>query len=149
MAVFDVGTGEDALRREGRSRRLNLILLSTLALVALGLATVGIYGLIVFFVTERTAEIGLRLALGATAQGVIAMVLRRGMTLAAIGLVGGLAGALSLSRVLRTVLFGVQPTDPSTYAAGACVLALVALIATAIPAWRAARVDPARSLNAQ
>jgi predicted permease len=149
VAVFDVGTGEDALRREGRARRLNLILLSMLAVIALGLATVGIYGLIVFFVTERTAEIGLRLALGATTHRVLAMVLRRGMSLTAMGLVGGLAGALSLSRVLRTVLFGVQPTDPSTYAAGACVLGLAALIATAIPAWRAARIDPARSLNAQ
>jgi len=107
---------------------------------------VGIYGVIVYFVTQRTAEIGLRLALGATGGAVIRMVLRQTTILAIAGISGGIVTAIAGTRVLKSLLFEISPTDPPTYVGGAIVLLTVALIASVLPALRATRIDPVRSL---
>jgi ABC-type antimicrobial peptide transport system permease subunit len=120
--------------------------LSALAIIALSLATLGVYGVLAYFVSERVPEIGLRLAIGATAASVIAMILRRGLTLIVIGLTIGLGIARVASGVLRSVLFGVTATDMTTYAVGASALVIVSIAAVTVPAVRASRIDPVRSL---
>jgi predicted permease len=122
--------------------RFLTMLLGVFAGLALALAAVGTYGILSYLVAERRQEIGIRMALGADRGTILRLVLRRGLLLAVVGLVVGIGGALSLTRVLRSLLFDVTPTDPITLAAVAGVIALVAAIACAIPAWRAARVDP-------
>ena len=122
--------------------RFLTMLLGLFAGLALALAAVGTYGILSYLVAERRQEIGIRMALGADRRTILSLVLRRGLLLAIAGLVLGLAGALSLTRVLRSLLFDVTPTDPVTLGLVAGLIALVAAIACAIPAWRAARVDP-------
>jgi predicted permease len=127
--------------------RFTMVLLVTFATVALTLGAVGVYGVVAYAVARRTREIGVRMALGARASDVLAMVLREGGTLAGIGVALGIAGALAVSRVLAGFLFGVTPTDPAVFVAVPAVLALVALGACVIPARRAARVDPVTALR--
>jgi putative ABC transport system permease protein len=127
--------------------RLNMLLMGLFGVVALGLAAVGIYGLLSYTVTQRTQEIGIRMALGARVIDILRLVLRRGVLLVLLGEVIGLAGALALTRVMRTMLFEVTPTDATTFIVVALVLAAVALIATFVPARRAARVDPLVALR--
>jgi putative ABC transport system permease protein len=93
-------------------------------------------------VTERRREIGIRLAVGATRPGIVALVMKQGVAVAAVGLVLGLAGALALNRLFASLLFGVGPTDPGTLAAVASAIAIVAAVACGLPAWRASRLDP-------
>jgi putative ABC transport system permease protein len=111
------------------------------------LAAVGVFGLMAQLVTRRTPEIGVRMALGASPGDVLAMVLRQGALLAAAGVVVGLLGAFLLARGLRSLLFGVGAADPISYVAAAVVMGLSVLIACAVPAWRAARVDPTLALR--
>jgi predicted permease len=125
-----------------------VVLLGIAAGIALLLGTVGIYGVISYIVSRRTQEIGVRIALGAPSGTVLRGVVGEGMTLTAIGLVLGLIGAWGVSRVLASLLYGVSATDPATFAATAALLAGVALLATWIPARRAARVDPVEALRA-
>jgi predicted permease len=127
--------------------RFTMVLLVTFATVALTLGAVGVYGVVAYAVARRTREIGVRMALGARASDVLAMVLREGGVLAGIGVALGIAGALAVSRVLAGLLFGVTPTDPAVFVAVPAVLALVALGACVIPARRAARVDPVTALR--
>ena len=115
--------------------------------VALLLGMIGIYGVISYVVSQRTREIGVRMALGASAPGVRTMVVKQGMGLAAVGIVAGLVGAWLMSSVMTSLLFGVSATDPATYAAVALLLSLVAAVASWLPAQRAAGVDPARALR--
>ncbi len=130
------------------ARRTFLVrLLGAFAFMALLLAVIGIYGLISYSVTQRTQEIGVRLALGAARRNIIGMVVRDGMKLAALGLLAGIAGALAASRVLTQMLFEVRPTDPLTFAIVAAILAAAALAACYLPARRAARVDPMVALR--
>jgi ABC-type antimicrobial peptide transport system permease subunit len=117
------------------------------ALVALALAAVGTYGVLAYSVEQRTREIGVRMALGAEMGGILAMVLRQGLGLAASGLALGLGLAVVLRRVLASLLFGVSPTDPMTLASVAAILALVAAAACYLPAHRAAAVAPAVALR--
>jgi putative ABC transport system permease protein len=127
--------------------RLNLTLLSIFAAIALVLAIVGIYGVMSYSVTQRTHEIGIRMAIGARPSDVFRMILGHGMLLTVIGIVIGLAGAFGLTRLMATMLFGVQPTDPATFTAIAVLLALVALVACFVPGRRATKVDPVVSLR--
>ena len=129
--------------------RFDLLLLVAFAGVALTLAAVGIYGVISYGVSQRTRELGVRMALGAGQGEVLAMVLRQGMALALIGTGLGVAAALALSGSMRSLLYGVGATDPATFAAVCVVLLLVAALASYLPARRASRVDPATALRAE
>ena len=125
-----------------------LALLGTFAVVALVLSTVGLYGVISYAVTQRTREIGVRVALGAPASAVTKLVVGDGLRLSAIGLVIGLAGATGASRVLGSMLYGLSPVDPVTYSAIAVLVIGVALMASYAPARRALRIDPTEALRA-
>ena len=147
VPLFDVFTMEEALGADGAGPRFNTWLLSLLAAAGLVLAAIGIYGVIAYFVTQRTPEIGLRLALGATPRSVLIMVVRRGATLAGVGIVVGLLAALAMTRLVTTLLFEIEPTDAPSYAAGALALFAVAVLACAVPAVRAIRISPVRALS--
>jgi ABC-type antimicrobial peptide transport system permease subunit len=115
--------------------------------MALLLATAGIYGVLAGSVTERTREFGVRTALGATPRAIAAMVVRQGTSLAALGLAIGVGAATALSRFLRALLYGVEPSDPLALAFGVVAIGLVALAACVVPARRATRVDPIQALR--
>jgi putative ABC transport system permease protein len=146
LPLFDLQTMDDVLTQSMATRRFNTLLLSFLGLTGLVLAAVGIYGVIAFLVTQRTHEIGVRVALGATARDVVRMVVRQAVVLALTGVVIGGAAAYWATQVLRTMLFDVGTRDPIAYGAAAAVLVLVATAAAMLPARRAARVDPVRAL---
>jgi putative ABC transport system permease protein len=149
LPLYEVLTMEQALGADGAGTRFSTWLMSLLAATGLLLAAVGIYGVISYFVTQRTSEIGLRLALGATPQSVLIMVVRHGATLAVIGIVIGLIAALGATRAVRTLLFEITATDPPTYVVGGIALFGIALLACAVPAFRAVRVSPMQSLAEQ
>jgi predicted permease len=130
-----------------QSRRFNLLLLGVFAGTALLLAVAGLYGVMAYSVSRRTAELGTRIALGATPGNVLRLVLWQGLVTALIGVAIGIAGAVVLTRTLRSFLFGLSPTDPLTFAAVALLLMLVGLLACYVPARRAARVDPMEALR--
>jgi putative ABC transport system permease protein len=115
--------------------------------VALAIAAVGIYGVLAYSVTQRTRELGVRLALGAQPGDVRRMVVREGMTLGLAGIAAGLAGAVALSHLLTALLFGIRPRDPATFGAVAAILIAIALAACYIPARRATRIDPVVALR--
>jgi putative ABC transport system permease protein len=138
----------DAVVSTALSRpRFNLLLLSSFAVVALALASIGIYGVLAYLVTQRTREIGIRMALGARAADVVRLVLRDGMMPVAAGSAAGLVAAMAATRTIRTMLFGVTPLDPASLAAAPAILAAAALLACYLPARRAARVDPLVALR--
>jgi predicted permease len=128
-------------------RRFSMLLLAVFAGVALALATIGIYGVMAYLVSQGTREIGIRMALGATQRDVLGLIVRQGMTLAISGLAIGLAGAFLLTRLIRSLLFGVEATDPLTFVGISVLLAFIALLASYLPAQRAARIDPMVSLR--
>jgi putative ABC transport system permease protein len=142
LPLASMRTGREIIGAGLSSRRFTLTLLSTFAAVALVLAVVGVYGLLSFTVYQRTREIGIRLALGAAARDVQALMLWTGLWPVAIGLAAGMAMALGVARVLTTMLFGVQPSDPLTLVAAAAVLFGASAVAVLWPARRAARIDP-------
>src|SRR6266852_4963920 len=138
----------DQLLADSLSRsRFTMLLLGIFAAVSLVLAAVGIYGLIAYSVTQRTQELGIRIALGAQHRDVLRLVLGQGTRLTLFGLVLGIAAALGITRLLATLLFGISATDPLTFAGVAALLAFVALLACFIPARRATRVDPIVALR--
>ena len=129
------------------SRRVPMLLLTAFAGIAMLLAMIGIYGITSYYVTQRTREIGVRMALGAQIVDVLKLVLRRAMLLAGIGVVVGVAGAFVVTRYLEALLFGVKPIDVITFVLVAVGLIVVALVACLIPARRAAKVDPLTALR--
>jgi ABC-type antimicrobial peptide transport system permease subunit len=121
--------------------------MSVYAAIALLIAAVGIYGVMAYRVSQRTREIGIRMALGARQEAVVGMVVRQGLLLAVTGLGIGLAGAFAVTRLMASILFGVNPNDPPTFIGVAVILAGTALLACWIPATRAARLDPMVALR--
>jgi putative ABC transport system permease protein len=130
-------------------RQFNMTLLSVFAGLALLLAAIGIYGVIAYSVTQRTHEIGVRMALGAKRRDVLRLVMHQVMVLAGLGIAFGIAGALALTRLLEGYLYQVKPTDPWTLSAACAVLAIVAIMASYLPARRAASVDPMQALRTE
>jgi putative ABC transport system permease protein len=147
LPIAETKTMQQLLTDSNSGRRFNLILLTGFALVALMLAMVGIYGTMSYTVAQRTHEIGIRVAVGAQARDVFRMVIGQGMILAIIGVAFGLAGAFALTRLMASMLFGVEPTDPATFIIIAVLLAGVALVACYIPGRRAMKVDPLVALR--
>ena len=149
LPMAAVRTMDQVIGRSIAERRFTMLLLATFAAVAVLLAAIGVYGVLAYLVSQRTQEIGVRLAIGATPADVARLFVREGAGLTLIGVLCGLAGAVAATRALSTLLFGVTTTDPLTFAAVAGVLALVALLASYVPARRAARVDPMAALRAE
>ena len=147
--VARVATMEGLLDRSAAERRFALVLFEAFGAAALVLAAVGIYGLLSGSVTERTREIGVRLALGATRRDILSLVVRQGMKLAGLGVVIGLAGAAAASHALVSLLYGVSRLDPATYLGVVALLVIVSAVACWLPAWRASRVDPSITLRAE
>jgi putative ABC transport system permease protein len=147
VPLFDVQTMDNVMREATTTRRFNTQLLSMLGFTGLILAAIGIYGVIAFFVTQRTHEIGLRVALGATGGHIVRMIVLQAVTLTLIGVAIGSVGAWWATQSLRTMLFQVDARDPLAYAAAASLLVLVAVAAATFPARRAARVDPVRAIG--
>ena len=137
----------DLLATSLAPRRFNMIVLGTFAAVALLLAVIGIYGVMASLVTQRTREIGIRMALGAGRSHVVSLVVGHAAVLAGIGVAIGLAAALALSRLMRGLVFGIGATDPVTFVATGLLLTAVALAASYAPARRAMRVDPVVALK--
>jgi predicted permease len=148
VPLAEVQTMSSLVERATARERFYLMLLATFAGVAVALAAVGIYGVMSYAVSRRTHELGLRMALGAEPRQLLASVVREGMTVAAIGGAVGIAGALAISRVMASLLFGVKATDPLTFAMVAAALGAVALAACYIPARRETRIDPLETLRA-
>jgi ABC-type antimicrobial peptide transport system permease subunit len=145
--VANVRTLEEVIAASVAQRRLILTLLGGFAGAALLLAAIGLYGVIAYAVSQRTREIGVRMALGATRSNVLGLVVRQGMLLAGIGVLLGVVGALGLTRVLTKMLYEVEPTDPMTFVGVSLILVLVALAACLLPARRASKVDPMVALR--
>jgi putative ABC transport system permease protein len=147
--VVEIATMERLLASSEAKRRFVLIIFEAFALVALALAGVGLYGVLSGSVSERVRELGVRAALGATRGNILGLVVRQGMTLVALGIAMGLAGAAAAGHMLTSLLFGVSPLDPLTYLAMVALLAGVSCAACCVPAWRAAGVDPSTALRAE
>jgi predicted permease len=146
-AVFRISTLEDRLGESLAPRRFQSLLLGLLSTIALGLAAVGIYSVMHYSVALRTSEIGIRMALGARPVAVVGMIIRQGLALTVFGLAIGLAGALLITRVFSSLLFGVTPADPATFTVVPALISAVTVLACCIPAWRAARIDPLLALR--
>lgn len=145
--IVRVARMDDLLAASAAERRFVLTLFQAFGLIALALAAIGIYGVLSASVTERTREIGVRAALGAQRSGIVRLVLRQGMTLTVLGIGIGAVGATAASQALTSLLFGVSSLDPLTYLGVIALLTAVAVIACAIPAWRAAKIDPIVALR--
>jgi putative ABC transport system permease protein len=147
IPVSDILSMEDLMAVSLAQHRFNMLLLALFAALALILAAVGIYGLMAYSVSQRTHEIGVRLAIGAQRRDVLRLVLRDGARLTLVGIAIGIIAALALTRLMASLLFEVAPTDPATFAAVAILLEIVAFAACYIPARRATRVDPMVALR--
>jgi putative ABC transport system permease protein len=147
VPLFGVKSMDEYLSASVAAPRFNTTLLSIFAAVALVLTIVGLYGVMSYSVVQRTNEIGIRLALGAQSRDVLLMIVKQGSKLIVVGLAIGLAGAFAATRVIASLLFGVTTKDPFTFVAAAVLLAVVALLACYVPAWRATKVDPLEALR--
>ena len=142
LVVHRPATMAEVVDRGTSRERFALVLMGAFALIALALAALGIYGVLAYAVRQRSTEIGIRIALGATAGQVRALVFRQAAAVVSLGVAAGLAGAFVLGRWLEALAFGIAPSDPRILTASAVVLALVALVAAWLPAQRATRVEP-------
>jgi len=149
VPIFDVRALDDLLAESFGSRRFNMYLLGCFATAAAGLSCVGLFGVLAYLVSQRTRDIGIRLALGAARRDVITLIVGRGMTLALSGAAIGLATAFGAARLMKSLLFSVSPWDPLTFVTVPLLLIVVALIACYLPARRATRVDPLVALRSE
>jgi ABC-type antimicrobial peptide transport system permease subunit len=149
VGVFDTEPLEEFISASLFPNRVGAIFLGGLGLVAVLLAAVGLYSVMAYAIAQRTAEIGVRMALGASPSDVLGMVLRQGLSMAAVGLAAGFAAALAVTRAASGLLVHVSATDPAIFGGAALFLALVALAASIVPALRATRIDPVRALRAE
>jgi putative ABC transport system permease protein len=149
LPLYLARTMDEVLERSIAQQRMSMIVFALFAIVALTLASVGLYGVVAHGVTERTHEIGIRMALGAERGHVLGLVIRQGLSMTLIGMVLGLAGAVALSKWIEGLLFGVTATDPATFTSVVAMLFAVATAACCVPAWRATRVDPTHALRAE
>jgi predicted permease len=149
LPLANMGTLERLYDRSMSRTSFTLAMLAIAGTMALLLGVCGIYGVIAYAVAQRRREIGIRMALGAQAHQIRALFVRRGLAVAAIGLLLGFAGAIGFTRLMRSVLFGVEPLDPLTFAAMPLVLAVAAMLATYLPARKAMLVDPADTMRAE
>jgi predicted permease len=149
LAVFNTETMREHVDKSLLLPRLCAILLGVFGAVGITLAAIGLYGVMSYSVRRRTREIGIRMALGARAENVLAMVLRQGMVLAACGMAAGLAAAYALSRFAASLLYGISATDTITFVAVPAVLLAVAFVAVALPARRAAAIDPIQAVRSE
>jgi len=147
LPIANVRSMEEVVSGALLPQRLATVLVGAFAALALVLAALGLYGVVAYSVARRTQEIGVRIALGATGPGVLRLVVGQGMRLMAAGVAAGLAGAWGVTRLLASLLYGVSPTDPVAFSLAAVLLGLVALLAAALPAWRASRLDPMTALR--
>jgi putative ABC transport system permease protein len=147
QAISDVQTMDEVFSNSVAQPRFQLVLLAVFAGIAVVLAGVGVYGVVSYSVTQRTQEIGVRVALGARRSDVAGLVMREGLLLAVMGLAAGLAGAFALTRLLETLLFEVTPTDPATLVSVSVLLLLLTLVAIVVPVRRAMKVDPMVALR--
>jgi len=147
LPVYDVMTMNERLSNSVAARRFNLLLLGGFAALALLLAGVGVYGVISYVVTQRTHEVGVRMALGAQSADVVRLFIKQGMAMVIFGVALGLIGAFALTRLMKSLLFNVSAIDPLTFVCVALLLSLVALAACYLPARRASRIDPLASLR--
>jgi ABC-type antimicrobial peptide transport system permease subunit len=147
LALFNVKTMEQWLAADEATPRTNALLMSLFAVIALVLAVIGLYGVVSYAVSHRTAEIGIRMALGATKGQVVRLVIWQGLAPVLVGLVGGLGCAVALAQALSTLLYGVAPWDVRVSLGTSAILLSTALMACAVPAMRAAQVDPAAALR--
>jgi ABC-type antimicrobial peptide transport system permease subunit len=149
MPLAEVATVGQLMRESGARRRFGALLVASFAILALSLAFVGVYGVAAQFVAQRRRELAIRMALGASDTRVVRLVLREGLLTASVGAAVGFCGAFALGGVVRDVTFEVRPTDPITYLASAGVLLAAILLATVVPARRAARLPPAVVLSSE
>ncbi len=149
IPVERLATMEEVVSRSISGRRVIMVTLTLFSSVALFLAAIGLYGVLAYYVSRRVREIGIRVALGASSSSVVHLVLRRGLTLVAIGIVLGVGGAFAATRLTQQLLYGVEATDPLTFITVSVFFAGVALVASLLPAWRAMRVDPMEALQAE
>jgi putative ABC transport system permease protein len=149
VTMSEVQTMEQALGSWSAERRFTMLIVTGFAFAALLLGAVGIYGIMAHLVVQRTREIGIRIALGAVPSEILRLVLSQGALLAGLGIAVGIAGAFAATRLLAGLLYQVRPTDPVTFAGTALVLALVAAVASLVPAFRATRVAPIEALRAE
>jgi ABC-type antimicrobial peptide transport system permease subunit len=145
--LYDTGALDRVVGSSFDNRRAVMLLLAAFAGLALFLSSLGIYGVLAYDVSQRTREIGIRGAIGATRGQIVGMILKQGLWKSGLGIVLGLTGAFLLSRYMTSLLFGVQPTDPAVYAAVSALLIAVALLASYLPARRAAKIDPLVALR--
>jgi putative ABC transport system permease protein len=147
IGVFGIRTMQERLNDSLARQRFSTIMLGAFAAFALILASVGVYGVMSYLVAQSTHEVGVRIALGAQRSSIIGMIVRQGMGLAAAGIVAGLIGALALTRVMSSLLFGVSATDLATFSVVPIILSSFALLGTYLPARRATQVDPMVALR--
>ena len=147
--IVRVATMDALVAASAAQRRFAMILFEAFGIVALLLAATGIFGVLSGSVTERTREIGVRAALGATRGRIVALILGNGMLLSGLGVAIGLAGSFEATRAIATMLFGVSRLDPETYIGVIALLLAVSAVACGVPAWRAARIDPAITLRSE
>jgi len=149
LPMYHVRTMEQQVKESLAQRRFSMTLLGVFAGVALALATIGIYGVMAYLVNQGTRELGIRIALGASQRNILSLVVRQGMMLAVSGVTIGLAAAFLMTRLMRSLLFGVEATDPLTFAGISLLLGGITLFACYVPAQRAARIDPLISLRCE